>query len=155
MDEANMALAQALILLGIGFAAVAKAVRKMDGTIPSRQAIREIAMTGFRALRGTRGRPKGTTILNKTHLAVIKSMMIKLRGPKGTAIGYRAVYNKLPGNIRKRASYYTVRKALIQMGYKYLERPLQDDPNTKHKNLRNEFANKHAKKNSSYWCRFL
>ena len=155
MDEAKMALAQALILLGIGFAAVAQCVRKMDGSMPSRQAIREIAMTGFRALRGKLGRPTGTKILNKTDLAVIKSLMIKLRDPKGNAIGYRAVYNKLPANMRKRASYYTVRKALLQMGYKYLERPRQDDPNAVHKNLRNTFANKHAKKNSSYWCRFL
>ena len=155
MDAANMALAKALILLGIGFAAVAMSVRKKDGTTPSRQAIRELSLSGFRALKGPLGRPKNTKILKKPQLAKIKATMLKLRGPSGKSIGYLAVYKKLPMTILRKAKYSMVRKALIGMGFKYLERPQVNDPIIAHKKKRIQFVTKHANRTPAQWVQHV
>ena len=90
MDPANMVLAKALLLFGLGYAAVAQCVREKDDSCPTHQCIREIAIGGLQSLKGNMGRPKGSTLLKEPHLAT----MLELRGPKGNAIGYLAVYKK-------------------------------------------------------------
>ena len=56
---ANMVLAKALLLFGLGYTAVAQCVRKKDGSCLTCQSIREIAIGGFQFLKGNMGRPKG------------------------------------------------------------------------------------------------
>ena len=138
---------------GLSFAKIAALVKKQDGTVPTKEAVRK-AVNSFGKEKQPVGRKLGWRKTTKAEDNVIMKTFKRLR-PPGVGVDSRVIKKALPKQLAMKVCRRTIIRRLEERGYTPSTKISKTDTGPAHRTRRFNFAKAHEDKSSEDWKEFL